>query len=1062
MQFRRFLIQCFIFVVLIISAFANLYSQSAFIYGNPFVRYYHPLEYKGYSQNWYVTQDENGPLYFANGDGILEYDGHEWILHKVGNHLTPTSMLIGEEIFWVGAKSDFGYFIIKGPGEKEFISLKHFISEESRDFGFVTGIYEMNNLVYFCTSDKMFIWNGKNIQVANYGSGSGVYKASDYLILYNSEVGLQLVSGTKLLLISGGEFFAGKNVRAVIEYDMNRFLIVTRNNGMFVVSFDFSVIYAPRLIIETELQSEVYNRANSDIIYHCIRLSGGMFGLSTMLGGTYLMYPDGEFAGQLNRETKIPNETHTHLFEDKEGNLWIALDNGIAKVQLSGNFTYFDDISGLYGSVIDINFFNSKIFAGTWQGLYYLDMESFSQTGNRFNSFSSIKSQCWKLQVIFNDNVATLWAATSDGLFVIDEQMAEQQISEGLYYSILQLNSMPSFVFAGHREGVDIFKLENNKIQLHSTLSIPGQQSRIVSIEEDSDGVVWMGSEFLGVFSVHIHNTDEITEFQLIHHYDSMPFAEYYYVYKYFDKIYFVSREGVFHYLKSGNDYSFERVFYNPLLSFQQNYYVNIFYQDNFSGNAWLQMGLKNRALKYFGNVELKAGEIAYDFNSYKEFPGFEIYAMRADSSGYLWLGCDDGLFVLSNQQERKKTNVFRSIIRTIIVNNNETFYHGSLFNNMTDDVPRFQSNENNMIFVYTSNTFIDESKTQYRYKLDGFDETWSSWSESNNKEYTNLAPGTYVFKVEAKDVLDQVSQQSEFVFIILKPWYKTWVAFVSYIIVIAGLGLLINLYTNRRLIKAKMKLENIVEKRTKELQMQKKEVEVEKEKSDRLLLNILPVKVAEQLKSSGYSMAEHYDSATVLFTDFAGFTKIAERETSQELIDKLERFFILFDEIVIRNKLEKIKTIGDSHMSVGGVPVNNKTHVFDSVLAAIEMIEVMNKARLQQPWANEWHLRIGIHTGSLIAGIVGKRKFAYDVWGDTVNMSSRLQETGEKDRINISKEVYSIIEPFFECEARGKITVKHKGAVEMYFVNRLKSEYSKNQNGTKPNLAFRQMYWKL
>lgn len=1034
--------------------------------GNPFVRYYHPLDYMGYSQNWYITQDSDGILYFANGDGILEFDGQDWKMHKVGNHNTPTCMLIEDGIIWVGAKAEIGFLSAKNGKGKKYTSLTNLLPEEAQDFGFVTRIARMGKYLYFGTSDKTFIWDNKQFSVLYHSPQSSLQKVKDMLFLYDHEKGLMLLTGKTQLAIEGGEFFKEKVIRDILPYDAERYLIITRYQGIFVVSFDFSVIYAPRLIIENKLISETYNKASADVIYQTIQLSGDRYAFATMLGGTYLMGSDGEYKGVLNRTSRIPNETHSCLFEDNEGNLWIALDNGIAKVMLSSNFTYLDERSGLFGSVLDIHFFKGSLYVGTWQGLFHMPINSLKEKEAVFNSIQSVKSQCWKLQMITTENDQQLWAATSDGLFVFSSGNNQRILSQGVYYAIVQSKKYPDLVFAGHREGIDVFILKNNSPQLFQSLRIPGQQSRVVSIQEDNNGTIWAGSEFQGVFSIHIHQQSGAYNLNIISHASKMPEAEYYYAYSRNNHIFFVSREGIFvpYFSEQSTEIEFKRILFHEKSSFQKDYYINIFHEDPISGECWLQLASKHRALKYFGRISGTNQQPQFIVNPYKLFPGYEIYAMQTDSSGLLWLGCDDGIFILNDKNIAGQKHGFDAIIRTVTLNKDSLYFDGSITaqKGKPELLPEFESKYNNLIFSFAANSYLDEEHTLFRYRLEGFEDDWSSWGKNSSKEYTNLQPGTYSFTVQSRDILDRISTVAKFDFIIHKPWYKTFLAWAIYLILFTGLIILGNIFTNRRLIKAKQKLENIVDKRTQELQMQKREIESEKEKTDRLLLNILPVKVAEELKSMGFSKAQYYDSATVLFTDFAGFTRIAEVETPQDLIDKLERFFILFDEIVIRNKLEKIKTIGDSHMSVGGLPVENRSHPFDCILAALEMIEVMDKARTQQEWASNWHLRIGIHTGNVIAGIVGKRKFAYDVWGDTVNTSSRLQETGNSDRINISKEMHAIIEPFFECEYRGKIQVKHKGEIDMYFVNRLKPEYSKNQEGTKPNLQFREMYWKL
>lgn len=211
-----------------------------------------------------------------------------------------------------------------------------------------------------------------------------------------------------------------------------------------------------------------------------------------------------------------------------------------------------------------------------------------------------------------------------------------------------------------------------------------------------------------------------------------------------------------------------------------------------------------------------------------------------------------------------------------------------------------------------------------------------------------------------------------------------------------------------------------------------------ERKKSDELLINILPVKVADELKKTGSAEAKHFDEVTVMFTDFKSFTTIAEKLTAAELVTILHSFFTAFDKIIQKYNLEKIKTIGDSYFCAGGLPVPNKTHAVDMVNAALEIQAFMRDQAEQMKKAGKdvFEIRIGIHTGPLVAGIVGIRKFAYDIWGDTVNMASRMESSGEVGRINISGATYELVKSRFSCTHRGMIEAKNKGKIDMYFVN--------------------------
>jgi adenylate cyclase len=237
-----------------------------------------------------------------------------------------------------------------------------------------------------------------------------------------------------------------------------------------------------------------------------------------------------------------------------------------------------------------------------------------------------------------------------------------------------------------------------------------------------------------------------------------------------------------------------------------------------------------------------------------------------------------------------------------------------------------------------------------------------------------------------------------------------------------------------------------------------------ERHKSDQLLRNVLPESIALELTQTEHVQPVDYESASVLFTDFVGFTQIAENFTPQQLIAELDGCFSQFDAIAKKHNLEKIKTIGDAYMAVGGIPKVNKTHAVDCVLAALEIQELIFRLRQREMAENRpyWQIRVGIHSGDLVAGVVGSQKFSYDVWGDTVNTASRLESSGAPGRINISPVTRELVKDFFECDFRGKVAAKNKGEIGMYFVIGIHPELSLNGKGREPDEKFFQKYREL
>ncbi len=243
-----------------------------------------------------------------------------------------------------------------------------------------------------------------------------------------------------------------------------------------------------------------------------------------------------------------------------------------------------------------------------------------------------------------------------------------------------------------------------------------------------------------------------------------------------------------------------------------------------------------------------------------------------------------------------------------------------------------------------------------------------------------------------------------------------------------------------------KENLEQEVASRTAEVTAQKEKIEkqhddlkTEKKKSDDLLLNILPEEIAEELKQTGHSEARYFDEVTVLFTDFVDFTKASETMKPGELVNELNTCFKAFDEIISARGIEKIKTIGDAYLAVCGLPLPQPNHAEQVVAAAMEIIQYMEDRRSVK--ADSFEIRIGIHSGPVVAGIIGVKKFAYDIWGDTVNTAARIEQNSVPGKINISQSVYDLLKDKFECTFRGEIEAKNKGGLNMYFVDGRKTK---------------------
>lgn len=347
-------------------------------------------------------------------------------------------------------------------------------------------------------------------------------------------------------------------------------------------------------------------------------------------------------------------------------------------------------------------------------------------------------------------------------------------------------------------------------------------------------------------------------------------------------------------------------------------------------------------------------------------------------------------------------------------------------------------SYDDNMItFEFASMEFSSPDQHTYQYQLEGFDPEPIMAGSRNNAVYTNLDPGDYTFRVKAQNRDGLWGEEATtFKLSILPPWWRTKWFYALIALVVLGI---IILYINAQRWRRK-KLEKTVSIRTKQLSREKK-------RSEELLRNILPSEVANELKSAGRAEARQFDQVSILFSDFRGFTGISEKLSPNELVDELNVCFRAFDRIMEKYGVEKIKTIGDAYMAAGGVPDPSIGKPAAVVNAALDMQRIIAERKIERSAEGRpyFEMRVGIHTGPVVAGIVGFKKFQYDIWGDTVNIASRMESSGEVGKVNISGTTYALIsrQEKFEFQHRGKVEAKGKGEMDMYFVHQTQTERS-------------------
>jgi class 3 adenylate cyclase/ligand-binding sensor domain-containing protein/predicted metal-dependent HD superfamily phosphohydrolase len=471
------------------------------------------------------------------------------------------------------------------------------------------------------------------------------------------------------------------------------------------------------------------------------------------------------------------------------------------------------------------------------------------------------------------------------------------------------------------------------------------------------------------------------------------------------------------------------------------------------------------------------------EFAGYTEEEGImsnelNLGASFTSKTGEIYFGGIQGFNYFDPSQslvKRTNLNVFFSRIEVEnekVDPNNSEFIESSISFAKKISLP-YKSRSVN-IYFYADNLSSPE-RTEYKYRLSGADEVEGELGKENSLRFTSLAPGEYTLSVYARyGGGDWSTFPAVLTISVARPFWMNW---WFYGIIGLVIGYLVFRLVRKSIDKERreqVRLELKIAERTREirektkeienqkekLELQKQELESEKVKSERLLSNLLPKETATQLLNDGRSAARDFSMVSVMFTDFVGFSTIAETMRAKDLVAVLDTHFKKFDEIIEKHDLEKIKTIGDAYMCAGGVPIRNKTNPINAVLAALEIQDYMHglKAEATRKGIPPWTLRIGINTGAVSAGVIGTKRLAYDVWGRTVNRAERMERMCSPEGIAVTEATFDYIEPYFECEAKGKVLAKGGMEITMYEVQSIKPELSIDGAGVYPNDAFHKL----
>jgi class 3 adenylate cyclase/predicted metal-dependent HD superfamily phosphohydrolase len=1003
-------------------------------YGLPMIHNFAPKDYRHENQNFSIAQDNYSIIYVGNANGIMAFDNSTWNLIKVS----------GRPIIRINEKNEKFYAGYNQAGKIVYkngkMSLEPFRIFEEYKPGHFTNIISLNDELFLTSSHQLFALkkDSLDIEISN-APGIKIFKIHKKLLIYVPQRGLYYWNKNKIKEFENSNLFENLPILDIID-------IPNTKNDLIVLVDDDQILYKYKNKNLVPINNNIQDFIKSNIYTCSIILDDGRLIIGTMHGGIVCIDKNGELLFSINRESGLRDNYITDMIIDNYGRLWVSTYNGISVLEINSDLSFFSSSFGFTGTVLSVIRFNGQLYIATVNGVFVYNSSNIYDSARkifdirkRFEKIEDIRSICWKLTEINNH----LFALTTDGLYEITGKKATLKI-KGSFNCYSSMSYHPSKYLFGTSEGILMAKITKNSIDTIGY--VKDFKYSIRTIAEDYFGNFWLGTNEDGLFQTAFHNG--LKKDTKIYHFTSeqgLPADfEWIDVYPSFQGILFSTDKGVYRYNYSKNKFDKDTLLGYDFSNNKKYLYPII---EDSKKNIWYSCITKEEFERETGYFIFNGANKKYTPN-YKKFALLQEYVIECiypESPEKVWLGASDGLILYSPLKKGFDTLKFDCFIRNIQIGTDTTIYFAP-GDNLSDHNISFHFNKKRIRFNFSAPKFDMLNNTKYQVKLDGFDKNWSEWTDKNFKEYTSLYEGKYTFRVRAMDSFGNISNEASLTFEITPPFYRTWLAFVIYAIILSAIVFVIVILVKFNYKREENNLKRRIEEKTNELARQKEQIE-------QLVAKLMPQSAVNEIRDQGKAKTHRYEMVTVLFADIQGFSKFAESTKPEEIIKYLNVIFNSFDNIIAKYNIEKIKTIGDAYMCAGGMPKEDNINPIQVVLAALEMQREIQ--RLNDTRDIKLEIRIGIHTGPVVAGVIGIKKLEYDIWGDTVNIASRMESYGMINKVNISEQTYNHVKDFFVCQYRGKIEIKYKGEMEMYFVHEIKKALSVDGDRKTPNKNF-------
>ncbi|MBC7525880.1 MAG: LuxR family transcriptional regulator [Flavobacterium sp.] len=702
-----------------------------------------------------ISQDRNHFLFFANNDGLLEFNGSNWNLYPSPNETILRSVKVIDDKIYTGCYMEFGFWVRNANGKLKYKSLSKAIKNKILDDEQFWNILSYEQWVVFQSLDRIYIYDTKTRTIKIIASKYSIFRSfgtQNGLYFQTLKEGLFEIENGKSKLVSDSPILKTNKIVNVFSTDEG-LLIQTQLNGFYKLVN--SVI--------SKFATDADMQLSASSIYSSLILADGSFALGTISDGIFIISNDGKIKYHITQNKGLSNNTALSMFEDSDKNLWIGLDNGINCINLQSPVKSFFDDSGNLGTVYTSKLYKGKLYVGTNQGLFEKNYAS----NDSFELIPGTKGQAWTLFEYQN----TLFCGHDSGTFIIENNVAKNIYGQSGTWKFETIPGKKSLLLQGNYSGISVLEYLNNQWVFRNKIDGFNSSSKYFEITNANEIIV--SHEYKGIFKLQLDPT--ISKFTSIFRYKTPLKGKNACLTKFNNTIYYAYKQGIF---KLNNKTKrFEK---DSLLSsvFEKDEYTSGKLIVDNSNKIWL---FSKNYIHYFTlsklSYQLKQNVIPIPASLTKSMLGYENISQLSNSS-YL-IGSTDGYYTVNiNDLSFKNYSVSISNVSTNKVN--EPYLSNSI-----SEKGKFHYDENNITIDYTVAAYNKYINAEYQYLLEGVQDSWSEWSAKPSINFKNLAPGEYVFKVRARIANSTPENTAVYSFVILKPWYATNLALFLYLVLI-------------------------------------------------------------------------------------------------------------------------------------------------------------------------------------------------------------------------------------------------------------------------------------